>query len=169
MTGIIYRALNKVTGQSYVGKTIQGLEKRMQEHYYNCKSKTYKFATVLLKFNKEDWEWSVIEEVKDINKLDEREIFWIDKLNTFYNGYNSLREEYIYVDKDYLSNMLELMEEYNKASEEFRLVFSYDTMKIKYLIFDKVKRLYYLSDRLKKLDNGDYLYRKIKFKNRTSK
>lgn len=93
LTGIIYIAYNTVSEKSYVGKSIQSLSNRIQQHYYAAKKANHKFANALKYYPKNVWRWEIISEV-EIEKLDEYELFFITDLDTFNNGYNSVLETY---------------------------------------------------------------------------
>lgn len=93
LTGIIYRAYNTVSGKSYVGKSVQPLRNRIQQHYYAAKKANHKFANALKYYPKNVWKWEVLSEV-EIEKLDEYELFFISDLDTFSKGYNSVLEAY---------------------------------------------------------------------------
>ncbi len=86
--GIIYQAYNTVTKKSYVGQTVRSLAMRKYSHYYVAKVKKHKFAQALKKYAKTDWVWRVLIEVP-IEYLDECETFFISKLNSYHEGYNS--------------------------------------------------------------------------------
>lgn len=91
-TGIIYQAYNKISKKSYIGQTINGLKRRVQSHISKAKNtdiKTVKFHNALRKYKPEDWEWSIIESNIPKEHLDEKEIYYIDIHDTYYNGYNS--------------------------------------------------------------------------------
>lgn len=83
---LIYKIVNQVNGDFYIGKTTKPKEVRLQEHFYNS---SYNSQTHLHRamrkygcsnFSIEEVESQVMEE-----KLDEREIFWIENLNPKYN------------------------------------------------------------------------------------
>lgn len=86
--GIIYQAYNTVTRKSYVGQTVRTLAMRKYSHYHTAKVKKHKFAQALKEYAKIDWVWRVLIEVP-IKYLDECEIFFISKLNSYHGGYNS--------------------------------------------------------------------------------
>lgn len=88
-TGIIYRAFNKVSEKSYIGQTTRTLEIRKQQHLYTTIKADYKFGRALQKYKPEDWEWIILAEVL-VEELDEYERFFINDLNTFKQGYNTL-------------------------------------------------------------------------------
>lgn len=86
--GIIYKATNKKSGKSYVGKTIESLSTRIYKHYSAAKKHSHHFANALNKYDKKDWEWSILAEMPH-KYLSEIEQLWIAGLNTYHNGYNS--------------------------------------------------------------------------------
>jgi group I intron endonuclease len=86
--GIIYCWTNIQTNKKYIGKTIEGLDKRTKRHLTETIKKNYKFSKALKKYTKDDWVICVIEEC-DENLLSERECYWIDYYDTYKKGYNS--------------------------------------------------------------------------------
>lgn len=89
-TGIIYYAYNKVSGKYYVGQTVQPFKMRIRNHYSVAKhdrSTNVHFKNALKFYNIDEWDWKVIEEV-EVDKLNEREHYWIRKYDSFENGYN---------------------------------------------------------------------------------
>ena len=94
--GIIYTAYNKITNKYYVGQTVRAFKERVSEHILNAKSgiKTH-FYNALRKYSQEDFEWSEVCFIYDANienlhkRLDELEIYFIRRYNSFKNGYNS--------------------------------------------------------------------------------
>lgn len=86
--GIIYRAFNKISGKSYIGKTTRPLELRIREHFAKSKTSDHKFANALKYYPKDSWEWSIITEVS-LEKLNEYEIYFIADLDTYNTGLNS--------------------------------------------------------------------------------
>ena len=85
--GTIYKILCLVTGKPYVGQTRQKLNRRISEH----KSSKIKRG-IDAEIAKYGWEGNFTVEVLEVcpvEKLNEREIFWIAKLNSkIPNGYN---------------------------------------------------------------------------------
>jgi len=87
---IIYKATNSVNNKIYVGKTINSLEKRMNEHLgaaFNDNSKLY-FHRALRKHGKENFIWEIIYECKNEDELNEKEKFFIKKFDSLNYGYN---------------------------------------------------------------------------------
>lgn len=85
MKGIIYKITNKVNGKSYIGQTRYTLEFRWRQHIHK-KDDTY-FHNAIRKYGIESFSLEILEEC-DYSKLNEREIFYIAKYNTFKEGYN---------------------------------------------------------------------------------
>ncbi len=84
---IVYLATNKVNGKQYVGQTIRSLEERWKDHC-RVKDDNY-FHRAIHKYGAENFTLEVIDTAESGEALDEKEIFWIKKLNTLFpNGYN---------------------------------------------------------------------------------
>lgn len=89
MTGI-YCIKNNINQKSYVGKSIN-IESRWQQHIYSSKNGSqYPIHRALQKYGANNFSFSVLEEC-EISELDDKEIEWISKLNTYNNGYNCTR------------------------------------------------------------------------------
>jgi len=86
--GVIYLRTNLVNGMQYVGQTV---DFKKRESAWKCIKWVY--ANKLLtedrnKYGLENFKTEILEECDD-SKLDELEIYYVDKLNTIYpNGYN---------------------------------------------------------------------------------
>ena len=83
---IIYKITNKINGDFYIGQTIKSKEERFQKHKYNASygSKTY-LHRAMRKYGFDNFTIEEIENQVLLENLDEREIFWIKKLNPKYN------------------------------------------------------------------------------------
>lgn len=86
--GKIYCAHCISTGKKYIGQTITLLEYRATQHFGLSKSNRHKFAYALKKYGRSGFIWGIIEECDQI-LLNDREVYWIKKYDTFKNGYNS--------------------------------------------------------------------------------
>lgn len=87
--GIIYYAENISNGKRYIGQTVKSLAKRKSKHLaaafihgVDCK-----FYQALKKYGEDFFSWGILEEIS-IEKLDEREAFWIRRYRTLFEGYN---------------------------------------------------------------------------------
>lgn len=85
MKGIIYKITNNVNGKSYIGQTRQGIQFRWCQHT-NSKDNSY-FHKAIRKYGKDNFTIDILEECP-VEILNEREIFYIAKYDTFKNGYN---------------------------------------------------------------------------------
>ena len=87
----IYKITNQINGKIYIGKTIDSVEKRFEEH---CKESRKERSThrplyaAMQKYGEKNFVVEMIEEVP-ANNLNEREIYWIEKFQSFKNGYNA--------------------------------------------------------------------------------
>ena len=87
----IYKITNDINGKIYIGKTLSTIEQRFKEHcqdYLKERNEKRPLYNAMKKYGIEHFHISIIEEC-DESILSEREIFWIDKLNTYYTGYNA--------------------------------------------------------------------------------
>lgn len=83
--GVIYVITNLLTGMKYVGQTTRSLKERFGEH---MKAKTH-LGNAIRHYGVENFTVEIIEECETLDQLNEREIFWIAKLNTKHpHGYN---------------------------------------------------------------------------------
>lgn len=89
----IYQIVNDVNGKVYVGKTMHAnIQDRFKEHcadsrrIYSGKRPLY---DAMKKYGIEHFHIEELEEVTDISKLSEREIYWIEQKRSFREGYNA--------------------------------------------------------------------------------
>ena len=85
---IVYRAKNKINNKSYIGITTKTLEHRKITHQKAAKYSNRKFYTALNKYGFDNFEWSVLDECSDMTDLENKEQYYIEKYNSFNNGYN---------------------------------------------------------------------------------
>lgn len=88
----IYVITNQINGKQYVGLSKNCL-KRWFDHYsksYHSTKKEDKEKVLYMamrKYGRDNFSFQIIEECPE-NKLSEREKYWINKLDTYKNGYN---------------------------------------------------------------------------------
>jgi len=83
--GVIYVITNNLNGKQYVGQTVD-FKSRIR-HHKRCKNST--IGRAIQKYGWENFSVEVLEECESREKLNERKIFWIAKLNCMKpNGYN---------------------------------------------------------------------------------
>lgn len=92
-TGIIYIIKNRLNDKVYIGQTTTNIKTRFNQHCKNStlKSRNYKLYNAIKKYGKENFYIEILEQDIDINKLDEREIYYIEKHNSYLKGYNSTK------------------------------------------------------------------------------
>ena len=87
----IYKFQNKINGIVYIGQSIH-LDTRYNEHRRNCLNKKHvnyycDFYKALREFGFDNFNYEIIEYC-DENRLNEREVYWIAKYDSYHNGYN---------------------------------------------------------------------------------
>ena len=85
-TGLIYK-ITSPSGKMYIGQTIGKLNRRISRHATESGCVAMKHA--MDKYGRENMKYDVIEENIPLEHLDDREMYWINELNTLSpNGYN---------------------------------------------------------------------------------
>jgi group I intron endonuclease len=88
---LIYRAVNKINGKSYVGKTEKTLDERKSDHLNKAKrDKGFAFHSAIKKYREENFVWEVvIDNINDETILNQKEEYYITLYESFGpNGYN---------------------------------------------------------------------------------
>ena len=89
MEGIIYKITNDINNKVYIGQTIQPLNTRWRSH--KVRGKNPSFNTGLYgatkKYGAENFDINIVISC-DESELNEMEIYYIDKYDTYNNGYN---------------------------------------------------------------------------------
>ena len=85
----IYKIENLINGSIYIGQSID-IEKRWSTHISILNQNNHYNAHLQNAWNKygsENFQFSIVEECKPL-ELNDREIYWIKKYDSFINGYN---------------------------------------------------------------------------------
>lgn len=87
--GIIYSITNNVNNKKYVGQTITSLNKRWLAHIQESKTHSNRpLYNAIRKYGVDNFKIKILEECNE-NELESKEVYWIEKLDTYRNGYNA--------------------------------------------------------------------------------
>lgn len=121
--GKIYLITNDINSKVYIGQTIQSLNKRFNGHC--CYSKSDKSINMYIKraihkYGRDHFSISLIEECP-IDKMNEREQYWINYYNSYNEGYNLTLggQESNYFSLNKLENIIDL-KKFEQYIIEFR-------------------------------------------------
>ena len=87
----IYKMTNNINGKIYIGQTKYDIFERLKSHKKDSKRENNKNRPIYIAINKygiDNFSTEIIEEVP-IEKLDEREKYWIEYYRSFKYGYNA--------------------------------------------------------------------------------
>ena len=92
--GIVYLVINKVNNKTYVGQTVKSLSVRKASHkhaaFYKRKhNSNNKFYNAIRKHGWDNFEWYILDSASNIDDLNMLEMHYIDKFQSYYEGYNS--------------------------------------------------------------------------------
>ena len=89
--GLIYKVTNTINNKVYIGQTIQDVNKRWYDHVSQAKSckKPGYFQRAILKYGRNAFSVTILEKDIPKEKLDEQEVYYIKKFDSYSKGYNS--------------------------------------------------------------------------------
>lgn len=89
--GYIYKITNTLNDKVYIGQTIKTVQKRFTQHKNNSNKEYFSQIVLYKAFNKYGIENFICEEIEEVpnDKLNEREKYWIEYYDSYFNGYNS--------------------------------------------------------------------------------
>ena len=140
MTGYIYKITNLINQKAYIGKTVNSISERWEEHKRDCKR--FSDRPLYRAFNKygiDNFKVELVEEV-DIKDLSEREIYWIGYYHTYTEGYNATLggDGKILYDYDLIAELIrnqystqEIIQEVGCCADTVRLVAKKNNLSIK--------------------------------------
>lgn len=84
----IYKYQNKINNKVYIGQS-SNIENRYKQHLYDAAKHPGESGVdyAIAKYGIDNFDFQIIE-ICPIEKLDEREIYWIDFYDSYHNGYN---------------------------------------------------------------------------------
>lgn len=136
-TGIIYIIKNNLNNKVYIGQTITNIKTRFNQHCKNStlKSRHYKIYNAIKKYGKENFYIEVLESNIEIDKLDEREIYYIEKYNSFKKGYNSTKGgDGRTINKEYDEEKIVYMYKQGKSMKEIGFLYNVSNATISRLL-----------------------------------
>ncbi|GAA4057937.1 hypothetical protein GCM10022388_25900 [Flavobacterium chungnamense] len=87
---IIYKVINNITNQIYIGATTKSIEERKQDHFQKTLSGSeLKFHKAIITYGTNSFFWSQIDTATTIDELAKKEVQYIEEFDTISNGYNS--------------------------------------------------------------------------------
>ena len=75
---------NNITGDCYIGQSVN-IPKRITGHFRTDRKKPSKVQKQIIQYGKENFSVILLDECKTPEELDEKEIYWIEKLNPSLN------------------------------------------------------------------------------------
>jgi len=85
----IYKIKNIINGKEYIGFTSTNIKNRWKNHVLSSKNPKTHLHKSISKYGEDNFTIAILEESDDCEYLlNERESFWIEKYNTFHEGYN---------------------------------------------------------------------------------
>lgn len=86
-TYYIYKATNKINGKSYVGQTCD-FHSRVWQHQRCYEKEDCDFHRAIKEFGFDNFSWKIIETCESEDRACELEKYYIEKFNTYRDGYN---------------------------------------------------------------------------------
>lgn len=154
----IYQITNDINQKIYIGKTEFSIEKRFKEHCSDAFRERNEKRPLYNAMRKYGIEHFHIELIEETDNLEEREIYWIEKKQSFKNGYNATigGDGRKYIDYDLVVATYQEIKNINEVSR--RLNINSDT--ISRILKEKNEKIYsspevgqfYYSKLIKQLD-----------------
>ncbi|MBC2840106.1 NUMOD1 domain-containing DNA-binding protein [Robiginitalea sp. SC105] len=89
INGILYKAMNRITGEVYIGATTSTLEARKQDHLQKAsQGKGGIFQEAIGTYGPDAFTWEVIDSSGNLDELAEKERYYIEHYDSQKKGYN---------------------------------------------------------------------------------
>ncbi len=91
MYGIIYKITNTINNKVYIGQTIRPMQERFERHINDSLKETeprIHLHRAIRKYGRQNFIIECVDIAYDKQELNDKEIYWIDKLNSKVDGYN---------------------------------------------------------------------------------
>lgn len=136
----IYQITNDINQKIYIGKTEFSIEKRFKEHCWDASRERNEKRPLYNAMRKYGIEHFHIELIEETDNPEEREIYWIEKKQSFKNGYNATigGDGRKYIDYDLVIATYQEIKNINEVSR--RLNINSDT--ISRILKEKDKKIY---------------------------
>lgn len=87
---MIYKITCRINDKIYIGQTCETLQRRFKRHMgYQKDEYDTKFYRAVRKYGEENFYIELLDVADTQEELDEKELYWINKLDTVRNGYNT--------------------------------------------------------------------------------
>lgn len=88
--GIIYKVVNSITEEIYVGATTNSIEERKRDHIHKANSNIgHRFQEAIGTYGPEAFFWEQIDTASTTDELAKKEVKYIEEYKSFEEGYNS--------------------------------------------------------------------------------
>lgn len=88
--GKIYKATNRENGKIYIGQTKRNINVRIKQHISDSKKFSHRNFYKDLSVNSDIFDWEIVEDNVSNDIILERELYYINKYNSYNDGYNML-------------------------------------------------------------------------------
>lgn len=119
----IYKIINDINQKIYIGKTEFSIEKRFKEHCNDSKKETLQKRPLYSAMRKYGIEHFHIELIEETDKPEEREIYWIEKEQSFKYGYNATLggDGKRYIDYDLVVSTYNSIQNINEVAKKLNI------------------------------------------------
>ena len=128
----IYKISNSINNKLYIGKTLDSIETRWKEHCRDCKKESEQkrpLYNAMKKYGIDAFQIEPIEECS-FEEVDEREKYWINFYNSYFEGYNATLGGDGKAYADYPKIFQEFQKGYNLKEIQSKLGYTTDTIRV---------------------------------------